>query len=147
MSRVRRGPQGRRGGRGGGGGFEAGDFPDGLTLDAGGGAWVVCVGSNRLYRVGADGTRRMVIDDADDATVQRLEAAFIARTLDRPTLSSARGRRLKNTTSPAFGGPNPRTAHMGHLARDPLATPEHTHVGQAAASQDTPRAAHTPPTP
>jgi len=121
LTRFRIGPQGRLGGREVVSGFEAGDFPDGLTLDAEGGAWVVCVGSNRLYRVGADGTRRLVIDDADDATVQRLEAAFIARTLDRPTLSSARGRRLQNITSLAFGGPDLRTAYMGCLAGDALA--------------------------
>ncbi|MBV7483208.1 SMP-30/gluconolactonase/LRE family protein [Bordetella sp. BOR01] len=102
--------------------FEAGDFPDGLTLDAHGGAWVICVGSNRVYRVGADGERRLVIDDADEATVQQLEKAFIERSLDRPMLSAARGKRLKNITSLAFGGPDLQTAYMGCLAGDALAT-------------------------
>ena len=48
--------------------FGEGDFPDGLTLDMEGGAWVVCVGSNRVYRVGPDGQRQTIIDDADPVT-------------------------------------------------------------------------------
>ena len=38
--------------------FGEGDFPDGLTLDMEGGAWVVCVGSNR---VGPDGQRQLTL--------------------------------------------------------------------------------------
>ncbi len=102
--------------------FDAGDFPDGLTLDAEGGAWVVCVGSNRLYRVDADGSRFTVIDDAVPETVQALEAAFRARTLSRPQLSAARGRRLGNITSLAFGGDDLRTGYMGCIGGDSLAT-------------------------
>ncbi len=102
--------------------FDAGDFPDGLTLDVESGAWVVCVGSNRVYRVARDWQRQTVIDDADPATVALLEAAFVAGTLDRSHLSSARGRRLSNVTSLAFGGADLRTAYMGCLAGDCLAT-------------------------
>ncbi len=102
--------------------FEAGDFPDGLTLDAEGGAWVICVGSNRVYRVSADGDRQLVIDDADPECVERLERALIARELTRPLLSAASGRQLKNITSLAFGGPDLRTAYMGSLAGNALAT-------------------------
>ncbi|MBC7705930.1 MAG: SMP-30/gluconolactonase/LRE family protein, partial [Rhodoferax sp.] len=61
-------------------------------------------------------------DDADGVTAQRLEAAFKAGTLDRPLLSAARGRRLSNVTCLAFGGPDLRTAYMGCLAGDSLAT-------------------------
>ena len=102
--------------------FGEGDFPDGLTLDSEGGAWVVCVGSNRVYRVGPDGQRQTIIDDADPQTAKRLEAAFVAGTLDRPQLSSARGRRLQNVTCLAFGGADLRTAYLGCLAGDSLAT-------------------------
>ena len=79
--------------------FEAGDFPDGMALDEEGGVWVVCVGSNRLYRVTADGKRHTVIDDADPACIELLETAFISRKLTRPILSSATGLipiRIKN---------------------------------------------------
>jgi sugar lactone lactonase YvrE len=102
--------------------FGDGDFPDGLALDAEGGAWVVCVGSNRLYRIAPDGTKLTVIDDADPATVKQLEAAFVDGTLNRPQLSAARGRRLSNVTSIAFGGADLRTAYMGCLAGDALTT-------------------------
>ena len=102
--------------------FGEGDFPDGLTLDMEGGAWVVCVGSNRVYRVGPDGQRQTIIDDADPVTAKLLEAAFVAGTLDRPQLSSARERWLCNVTCLAFGDADVRTVYMGCLADDSLAT-------------------------
>ena len=102
--------------------FADGDFPDGLTLDSEGGVWVVCVGSNRVYRIAPDGECQTIIDDASGDTAQRLEAAFENGTLDRPMLSAARGRRLSNITCLAFGGPDLRTAYMGCLAGDSLAT-------------------------
>lgn len=102
--------------------FGEGDFPDGLALDVEGGVWVVCVGSNRLYRVAPDGRRHTVIDDADPDCASQLEAAFAAGTLDRPQLSGARGRRLSNVTSIAFGGSDRRTAYLGCLAGDSLAS-------------------------
>ena len=102
--------------------FGEGDFPDGLALDAEGGAWVVCVGSNRVHRIAPDGKKLTVIDDADPATAKQLEAAFVAGTLNRPQLSVARGHRLRNVTSLAFGGADLRTVYMGCLAGDSLAT-------------------------
>jgi sugar lactone lactonase YvrE len=102
--------------------FDAGDFPDGLTLDAEGGVWVVCVGSNRVYRVAPDGSRHTVIDDADPACVARLEQAFVARQLTRSMMAAARGRNLQNITSLAFGGPDMRTAYMGSLDAHALMT-------------------------
>lgn len=100
--------------------FADGDFPDGLTLDIEDGAWVVCVGSNRVYRISAEGDKQTIIDDAVTATASALEAAFEANTLDRTQLSAARGHRLSNVTSLAFGGPDLRTAYMGCLAGDSL---------------------------
>lgn len=122
LSRFRIGPTGELTGQETLARFGDGDFPDGLALDMEGAAWVVCVGSNRVYRVGPDGRRQTVIDDADPATAAQLEAAFAAGTLDRPLLSSARGRRLSNVTSLAFGGADLRTAYLGCLAGDSLAS-------------------------
>lgn len=122
LSRFRLSPTGALSGKETWARFEAGDFPDGLTLDSEGAAWVVCVGSNRVYRVSPDGRRHTVIDDAIASTVAALEAAFVAGTLNRPQLSSARGHRLRNITSLAFGGPDLRTVFMGCLAGDALAT-------------------------
>lgn len=102
--------------------FSRGDFPDGLTLDADGGVWVMCVGSNRVYRVGPDRHIELVIDDSDDDIVDRLEAAFESDTLRRPDLGAASGSRLKNPSSLAFGGSDLRTAYLGSLKGTALAS-------------------------
>ena len=102
--------------------FSRGDFVDGLTLDADGGIWVVCVGSNRVYRVGQDRRVETVIDDSVPETVEKLEAAFESATLTRPALSSAAGRRLRNPSSLAFGGSDLRTAYLGCLNGTSLAS-------------------------
>jgi len=103
--------------------FGGADFPDGMALDVEGGVWVVCVGSNRIYRVTSDGRRHtIIIDDADPACVQELEAAFVARKLTRPLLSTASGRKLRNISSIAFGGADRRTAYLGCLGGNALAT-------------------------
>ncbi len=121
VSRLRIGPDGALKDRETVAEFDAGDFPDGLALDAEGGVWVVCVGSNRVYRVTADGRRHTMIDDSRPQDVERLEKALIAKQLTRPMLSDASGKKLKNITSLAFGGPDLRTAYMGSLAGDSLA--------------------------
>jgi len=113
--------------------FDAGDFPDGMALDAEGGGWVIWVGSNRVCRVSADGQRQTVIDDSDPACVARLEAAFVARELTRPMLSAASGRRFQNITSLAFGGADMRTAYMGCLAGESLASFRSPGAGQKPA--------------
>ena len=93
-----------------------------MAQDVEGGVWVVCVGSNRVYRVTVDGKRHTMIDDSRPEDVKRLEKALVARELTRPMLSAASGKRLKNVTSLAFGGPDLRTAYRGSLAGDALAT-------------------------
>lgn len=102
--------------------FFAGDFPDGLTLDAQGGAWVMCIGSNRVYRVDAQRRIETVIDDSDPETVARLEAAYQSRTLRRPDLGAAKGKRIANVTSLAFGSTDLRTAYLGSLKGTQLAS-------------------------
>lgn len=102
--------------------FSRGDFPDGLTLDADGGVWVMCVGSNRVYRVAPDRTIEKVLDDSDPGIIDRLEGAYASGTLRRPDLGAAQGPRLKNVSSLAFGGPDLRTAYMGCLKGTSLAS-------------------------
>jgi sugar lactone lactonase YvrE len=102
--------------------FSAGDFPDGLTLDAEGGVWVICVGSNRVYRVDASRRIETVLDDSVPEIVERLEAAYQSATLERPDLGAAKGPRLSNVTSLAFGGADLRTAYLGCLKGDSLAS-------------------------
>ncbi len=107
-----------------------GDIPDGVTLDAEGGAWVVCVGSNRIYRVLPSGEPVLILDDSDPAIVAKLESAFQDGTLDRPLLFSTRGQRLLNITSIAFGGPDLRTAYIGSLGATSLVSFKSPVAGQ-----------------
>ncbi len=100
--------------------FDGADFPDGMALDAEGGVWVVCVGSNRLYRVAADGAAEPIIDDSVPEVAANLRRAFDSSTLTRTVLCSAHGHVLQNVSSIAFGGPDLRTAYLGSLNGDAL---------------------------
>ena len=102
--------------------FARGDFPDGLTLDAEGGVWVMCVGSNRVYRVDTDRNIETVLDDSVPDIVDKLEAAYATATLRRPDLGAAKGARLSNISSLAFGGADLRTAYLGCLKGTSLAS-------------------------
>jgi sugar lactone lactonase YvrE len=102
--------------------FEHGDYPDGIGLDAAGGIYVVSVGSNRLIRIAPDGRREVIIEDSDPAHLDALETALHARQLTRPMIHESHSRMLGNTSSIAFGGPDRRTAYLGSLAGDRLAT-------------------------
>jgi sugar lactone lactonase YvrE len=102
--------------------FGPGMFPDGLQLDAGGRAWVISVGSNRIIRVETDGTQTLVVDDGDPGQVVALEELHNRNKLTRAQLSRCRGTVLKNITSIAFGGHDLRTAYLGSLAGTSLAS-------------------------
>lgn len=102
--------------------FGPGVFPDGLAFDTAGCAWVVSVGTNRIIRIEADGSQTTVIDDGDPATVEEFESLHNQNALTRPQLSRARGTRLVNTSSIAFGGADLRTAYVGSLGLSAIAT-------------------------
>ena len=102
--------------------FGAGTFPDGLAFDEEGGAWVVSIVSNRLIRVAPDGTQTLWLEDADAEHLAWVEAAFEAGRMDRPHLDGIRSRVLRNISSIAFAGADRRTAVLGCLLDDRLAT-------------------------
>lgn len=102
--------------------FGPGDYPDGLALDEAGGLWVASVCSNRLIRITPDGRAEIVIEDSDPAHLAALETALFEKRLTRPMIHEARSRVLRNISSIAFAGPDRRTAHLGSLAGDRLAT-------------------------
>lgn len=102
--------------------FGAGTFPDGLAFDEAGSAWVVSIVSNRLIRVAADGTQTLWLEDADSEHLASVEAAYLGGTMGRPQLDGIRSRRLRNISSIAFSGPDRRTAVLGCLLGDSLAT-------------------------
>lgn len=101
--------------------FGRGTYPDGLAFDAEGGVWIVSVVSNRVIRVAADGTPQLILEDADPAHVEWCEQAYRAGRLGREHLDRAAGRKLKNISSLAFGGPDLRTAFLGCLLGDRVA--------------------------
>jgi len=100
--------------------FGHGTFPDGLCFDALGAAWVTSIVSNRVLRVLADGSQQVILEDADPAHLDEVEAAYLSRTMGRPQLDAVRSRVLRNVSSLAFGGPGLRTAWLGCLLGDRL---------------------------
>lgn len=102
--------------------FGRGTFPDGLAFDAEGHAWITSIVSNRVLRVAPDGSTTVIVEDADPAHIDFCEQAYLQGTMGRPHLDRAAGARLKNISSLAFGGPDLRTAYLGCLLGDSIAT-------------------------
>jgi sugar lactone lactonase YvrE len=102
--------------------FGAGSFPDGLAFDEEGHVWVVSIVSNRLIRVAPDGSQTLWLEDADPQHLAWVEAAYEEGRMDRPHLDGTPSRRLRNISSIAFAGADRRTAVLGCLLGDRLAT-------------------------
>ncbi|MEM8552335.1 MAG: SMP-30/gluconolactonase/LRE family protein [Pseudomonadota bacterium] len=99
-----------------------GIFPDGLALDRYGGLWVVSIISNTVLRLAPDGSREIVVADRERHRISAVEAAWRDGTLDRTLLDAPHTGRLKNVSSIAFGGPDLRTAYLGCLLGDHIAS-------------------------
>jgi sugar lactone lactonase YvrE len=102
--------------------FGPGTYPDGLAFDEAGHAWVVSIVSNRLIRVAPDGTQTLWLEDAEPVHVAAVEAAFDAGRMERSHLDKNPSRVLHNISSIAFTGADRRTAVLGCLLGDKLAT-------------------------
>jgi hypothetical protein len=102
--------------------FGPGTFPDGLAFDEEGSVWIVSIVSNRLIRVAPDGTQTLWLEDAEREHLAWVEAAFETGAMDRPHLDGIRSRVLRNISSIAFTGADRRTAVLGCLLGDRLAT-------------------------
>jgi sugar lactone lactonase YvrE len=102
--------------------FGPGVYPDGLAFDEDGYAWVVSIVSNRLIRVAPDGSQTLWLEDADAPHVATAESAYNADQMDRPHLDVNPSAILRNVSSIAFTGPDRRTAVLGCLLGDRLAT-------------------------
>ena len=122
LTRFAIGPDGELSGRETVAEFGAGTYPDGLALDAEGGAWITSIVSNRVLRVAPDGSQTVILEDADRAHVERAEQAFGAGLLGRAHLDTIPSRVLKNVSSLAFGGPDLKTAYLGCLLGGSVAT-------------------------
>lgn len=103
--------------------FGEGDYPDGLALDAEGYLWVTSIVSNRVLRIAPDGTKaETIVEDADPDHVAAAERAYAAGMMGRPHLDNQPAPLLRNISSLAFGGPDLRTAYLGCLLGDAIAS-------------------------
>ena len=102
--------------------FGTGTFPDGLAFDSDGAVWITSIVSNRVIRVTPDGRQQLIMEDCAPAHLAECEAAYLAGTLSRNHLDHSGGRLLKNISSLAFAGSDLRTAILGCLGGDSLAT-------------------------
>jgi sugar lactone lactonase YvrE len=102
--------------------FGPGTFPDGLAFDEEGHAWIVSIVSNRLIRVAPDGQPTVWLEEAEADHLAWVEAAFDGGTMGRPHLDGVPSRSLRNISSIAFSGADRRTAVLGCLLGDRLAT-------------------------
>jgi sugar lactone lactonase YvrE len=122
LSRFRVEPDGSLSGRQTVAEFGPGTFPDGLTMDVEGGIWITSIVSNRVIRIDPRGDQHVVLEDLDPEHVATVEKAFRDGRMDRPHLDRIHNGRLQNISSLAFGGPDLKTAYLGCLLGDSLAT-------------------------
>lgn len=120
LTRFRLAPDGSLSGRETVTEFSLGTFPDGLTFDVEGGIWITSPLSNRLFRVGPDGTPTLILEENDPAELAQDIQLFSKGQLPRSAFGRVPRGRLKNITSLAFGGPDLRTAYMGSLCGDSI---------------------------
>jgi sugar lactone lactonase YvrE len=109
--------------------FGCGTYPDGLTFDSEGGAWVTSIVSNRIIRIDQDGRQQLLLEDADADHLAWTEDAFANHRLGRVHLDGIRSKRLRNISSLAFGGHDLRTVYLGCLQGDRIAFLRQTIAG------------------
>lgn len=102
--------------------FGPGTFPDGLIVDQDGGIWITSILSNRVIHVAPDGHQTIVLEDFDPEQLEIREQAFQTTGLGRSHLDTLPHARLRNISSLAFGGPGLKTAYLGCLLGDSIAT-------------------------
>jgi hypothetical protein len=102
--------------------FDDGIFPDGFEFDAEGGIWIASVVSNRLLRIAPDGSKTVILEDAAPEAVARAECHYVGNRLSRADIDAGRDRVLGNLASVTFGGPDLKTAYLGSLFGERIAT-------------------------
>jgi sugar lactone lactonase YvrE len=96
--------------------FDTDVYPDGLAFDETGALWLASVYSNRVLHIAPDRTITAIVDDSDEAFVEKLARDFDSgvlvegqATLDQPW------QRMGSLSSVAFGGRDRRTLYIGCL--------------------------------
>jgi sugar lactone lactonase YvrE len=122
ITRFRLSPQSELSGREVFANFGHGTFADGMAFDAEGCLWVTSIVSNRLFRIGPDGRPMLVFEDGNAEHIAKVEDGLTGGAITRAHFYMKSGTRVQNIASIAFGGPGLRTAYLGSLAGDRIAT-------------------------
>ena len=116
--------------------FGVGVFPDGLAMTADGALLVVSIISNRVIKINPDASPHILLQDADVRHLEDVEKAFQMGEMGRPHLDASPAKRLRNISNIAFGGPELRTAYLGCLLGDAIATFDAPFKGEPLSSWD-----------
>jgi SMP-30/Gluconolactonase/LRE-like region len=110
--------------------FGAGQFPDGMAFDVETQLWIACIVSNQLLRVDPrTGRVTTMLEDSDAEHVAWVETAYRKNELGRAHVDTIKSRKLRNISSIAFGGIGNRTAYLGCLLGDSIASVPTTVAG------------------
>ncbi len=99
--------------------FGHGDFPDGLRFDSQGYLWLTSIVSNRIWRIAPDGTKELILEDADAAHVEWVEKAKKEGRMGREHFYQIGNTTLGNAASIAFSTDESH-AWLGSLCGDRL---------------------------
>lgn len=99
--------------------FEYGDFPDGCRFDSKGFLWLTSIVSNRIWRIAPDGTKELIIEDADPAHVEWVEKALKEKRMGREHFYEVGKTKLGNVASIIFST-DESVAWLGSLCGDRL---------------------------
>ncbi len=102
--------------------FDRGIFPDGLAFDEAGGLWIISIVSNTVLRLDPTGELQQLWQDASADHLAWAEQAYAAGAMSADHLSRVDSQLLQNVSSIAFTGADRRTAVLGCLQGDRLAT-------------------------
>ena len=102
--------------------FGHGTFADGMAFDAEGHLWVTSIVSNRLWRVALDGKATLAFEDGNAEHIAEVERVLTDGSIKRVHFYMKSGTRVQNIASIVFGGPDLRTAYLGSLSGDTIAT-------------------------
>lgn len=102
--------------------YGAGTFPDGLAIDEEGGLWVVSVVTNRIFRISPEGDVVLLFEDFEPDHVAEVERRLAAGELRAEFVYEPHASVLLNSSSLAFGGPDRKTAYLGCIAGDKIAS-------------------------
>jgi len=95
--------------------FPQGTFPDGMTFDAEGALWIICVVTNRLIRIGPDLRWTVMFEDIAPGAFETIVSTYAKGRLTWEHIAQSHGSRVSNLSSVAFGGPDLKTLYLGGL--------------------------------